>query len=128
MIHDKFVVHNNRKRYIMIKMGDGWNSQRNRLYHIMDKDGMIPLGKLIKNVPDNIRLNDWASFVQYRRSQKGQVNFLIIINFLIINIFLIILMFHIFCRLFLRGTPGGKCSRGSVTQQDRNHLLSLIAS
>ena len=63
MIQEKFVVHDNRKRYTMIKMGDGWKNRRNHLYHIMDKEGTIPLEQLIENVPDDVPPNDWASFV-----------------------------------------------------------------
>ena len=69
---------------MLIKMGDGWKNRKNHLYHIMDKDGMIPLQELIENMPDGVPPNDWASFVQYRRSQEGQVKCLRIINFLTI--------------------------------------------
>ena len=43
VIHDKFAIHDNKKRYTLIKIGDDWKNRRNCLYHIMNKDETIPL-------------------------------------------------------------------------------------
>ena len=63
VIQKKFTVHDNRKRYPLIKIGDGWKNQKSRLYHMANKDRMIPLEQLIMHPLDDILELDWASFV-----------------------------------------------------------------
>ena len=58
-------------------MGEAWRSWRLRLYDKQNGDGTMPLQQLMENVPDGVEANDWATFVQYRRSAEGQVHFLI---------------------------------------------------
>ena len=77
MVQAKFNLRADKKRYVLMKMGEAWKSQRGRLYNQQNGDSTMPLQQLIENVPDGMDPNDWAGFVQYRRSAEGQVRFLI---------------------------------------------------
>ena len=83
MIQKKFKLHEQHKRYVMMKVGEGWKSRRNRLYNLMNGDGTIPLQQLIERVPDGVEPDQWAAFVQYRRGAEGQVHFLINYNLIL---------------------------------------------
>ena len=77
MLQKKFKLRANALRYVKLKMGEAWKSRRIRLYDKQNGDGTMPLQQLMENVPDGVLANDWAAFVQYRRSAASQVHYLI---------------------------------------------------
>ena len=79
VLQTKFKVRENKRRYALMKIRNGWKNKKGHLYHWVNNDGTMTLDQLMASPLDGVPQFDWANFVQYRRSAAGQVHFYLIL-------------------------------------------------